>query len=171
MPDLALPKILDTPDFREAWEAFVHHRMHDCRPKCPLSDRAAAILLRKLCAYGPRKAADLLELAVMNGWRGVLFSDSPRPSGKSSDQIDREQRDEKQRQSGKLRERQNAEADVRGRLEAVKKLPPMERERLRLACVADADPKFRRRMGEADPCGGGWLTQLIYAKWVAEGGA
>lgn len=172
MPGLLLPQIpaaLDTPAFRQTWEAFVHHRKHDCRPRCPLSDRAAALLLRKLAPYGPLQACHLLEQSIIGGWRGVIFRDSPKP-GKSSDQLDREQRDAKQRQAANLRERERSEADARKRVETVKGLPTPTRERLHLACVAAAPEKWKQKMAAADPCGGGLLTQLIYAKWMTEGG-
>jgi hypothetical protein len=66
--DPPIPEILQTPEFLEAWKDYDEHR-HKIEPKkwTPLAKKKA---LNKLAKWGPAKAIEALNDAVINGWQG-----------------------------------------------------------------------------------------------------
>lgn len=67
-----IPKAIDTPEVREAWDAYVRDRLER---RHPVTLRAAELALAKLESWGPRKAAVALCRSVERGWRGVFDPD------------------------------------------------------------------------------------------------
>lgn len=64
-----IPKSLDTPAFRELWDAYIEHRKSK---RAKLTDRAIVLLFRKLEKWGVAAACLCLEDSISNGWTGVF---------------------------------------------------------------------------------------------------
>ena len=64
-----IPEILNTPDFREAWETFCQHRKEI---KKPFTKTSADAALKKLAAIGEARAITSLKHSTENGWQGIF---------------------------------------------------------------------------------------------------
>ncbi len=168
--NVALPEIpaaLATEPFRRVWEDFLHFRFIQKKRVTP---RAAELIFNDLKAWGEKKAIAALHQSIKNGWQGVF--EPKMPSAKSSNQLDQDQRVDKQRTAAVLRDRERRDAEKKKRIAVVAKLP---RERLEAArnWFASRQPNevARGAMLRADPLGGGTLTDLIYGELKARGEA
>lgn len=74
---VVIPASLDTPAFRENWEAYVADRK--ARHK-PVTDRAAKMAMDKMEPWGEAKAIAALRLSIERGWQGVFEPDPAFPS-------------------------------------------------------------------------------------------
>ncbi len=159
-----LPVELRTESFRSAWVRFQQHRKEIGKPLRPTG---AGALLDRLVPYGPVQAAELLDRAVVGGWQGVIFKDTPGPR-KSSNQLDQQQRIDKQRTAELIRERERHQEEKLKRIGTVATLSPERREKARTYFAAKQPNEVARRaMLKADPLGGGTLTDLIYQELKA----
>ena len=61
---------LDSPAFWEAWDGFIENRV---ALKCPLTEAAIKIILKKLNRWGAGKAVESLEQSTERSWRGVFL--------------------------------------------------------------------------------------------------
>lgn len=73
-----LPPTLDTPRFRDAFQAWKDHR---AAKKKPATQQAEAMALKKLEAMGEARAVAAIEHSVANGWDGI-FEPKPGDNGK-----------------------------------------------------------------------------------------
>jgi len=64
-----IPSGLDTPDFQEAWKAYLTHREEI---KKPLTPRAGDMLLRKLAGWGARRAVAAIQHSIAQSWQGIF---------------------------------------------------------------------------------------------------
>lgn len=71
--DVPLPETLNTPEFAVAWEKLFEHRKEIGKPMTKL---AAQQMLDLMEAEGVEGSIRKIELAIANGWRGVIFADS-----------------------------------------------------------------------------------------------
>jgi hypothetical protein len=67
--DVAIPRELDSPEFRAAWDAWLQHRREARKPATPTAQRQT---LAKLAAMGQVRAISALEHSTANGWTGVF---------------------------------------------------------------------------------------------------
>jgi hypothetical protein len=162
-----IPKALESPEFEEAWTRWQEHRKEIRHALKPTSGAAQ---LKKLEKFGLAKALASIEESISNGWQG-LFEPKPAAVSKirpTSAQLDAQQRQEKDRQQAALRERERARADAERRIQEVKSVAPHELERLRQACIRDANDFVKPKIQNEDPLGGGMLTTLIFARLQTE---
>lgn len=80
-PTPAIPKELDTPEFRRAWGRWERHR---AEMKKPLSDSTREAQLRKLSYFDPEAATAAVETSIEMGWMG-LFPKGPGGQPKAAD--------------------------------------------------------------------------------------
>lgn len=73
-----LPAVLDTPEFRAAWNDWEQHRREKKKPNTALSRKQQ---LKKLANYGPTKAIELIERAILKGWQGIVFPEEDNRNG------------------------------------------------------------------------------------------
>lgn len=78
---LIFPPALEMKSFREAWMAFIEYRQ---RLRAPMTIRIQNGILRKLNER-PGLAADLLDLIMERGWRGVEWSWYDKTKGRRED--------------------------------------------------------------------------------------
>jgi hypothetical protein len=64
-----IPESLDTPEFREAWDAFQQHRRE---MKKKLTPTAAKLQLQKLVTRGSDRASADIRYSISNGWQGIF---------------------------------------------------------------------------------------------------
>ncbi|QJX01250.1 hypothetical protein FTUN_8889 [Frigoriglobus tundricola] len=74
-----IPATLDTPEFREAWDAFIDHRAKKGK-KNALTLRAAHLQLQVATKLGPAVAVERINRAIMNGWLALEY-DRDRDNG------------------------------------------------------------------------------------------
>lgn len=58
--------------FAAVWAEYAAHRVEK---KKPMTDRAEGMLLKKLSHFTEKDAIEKIELAIANGWTGVVFPD------------------------------------------------------------------------------------------------
>ncbi len=66
---VSIPKTLDTPGFREAWDEWMRYRAE--RKLCrwvPMTQRKQ---LKRMEAMGVERAIDMIEWSIMQGWQGL----------------------------------------------------------------------------------------------------
>ncbi len=163
-PPPDLPAGLATDAFRRAWADFLQHRKEIGATLRPIGTKRA---LDKLAVWGEAKAIVAIEQSIANGWSG-LFEPRGVISKKTSAQLDKEQRADKQRASELLREKQRREEEIKKRIERVATIPleRLEAARKYFANLA-SNEVTKAALLKADPLGGGMLTDLIYAALVA----
>jgi hypothetical protein len=64
-----IPKTLDTPEFREAWDEWTQYRAE--RKLCrwvPMTQRKQ---LKRMAAMGVDRALEMIEWSIMQGWQGL----------------------------------------------------------------------------------------------------
>lgn len=85
--DPLIPESLQTPAFREAWLAFDDHR-RNLKPKA-WTAQAKKLALKRCEKWGPVKATEALDNAVINGWTGIFEpSDSSNHKSKPARALD-----------------------------------------------------------------------------------
>lgn len=70
-----IPASLDTPEFREAWAAFVQHRA-ESGARNKLTRTAAECRLKECERWGPERAARAIIYSIAQGWRGIYAEKS-----------------------------------------------------------------------------------------------
>ena len=74
-----LPPELDTPEFRKAWDEWLHYRKEKRKP---VSDLAASKQIQSLVAVGVVAAIAAIERSIANDWQGI-FPNGERQDGRS----------------------------------------------------------------------------------------
>lgn len=64
-----IPAELQTPDFQEAWKAYLTHRSEIRKPLTP---RAGDMLLRRLAGWGARRAVAAIHHSISQSWTGIF---------------------------------------------------------------------------------------------------
>lgn len=161
-----IPDSLRTKAFEESWGRWQQHRSEI---RHPLKPTMAKSQLAKLEKMGVANAVQSIEESISNGWQGLFEPKVKAPRAQlSPEQRDAQDRQVRERQLTSQREREIAAADAARRVEAVKALPPEERERLRQQCIEVADGLVRGKLERDDPLAGRMLTVLIYARMQTE---
>lgn len=79
---LALPGVLDTPDFRQAWiDWFAYRQEAKLKAWKPATVKAK---LAELVALGPNRATEAIRRSIANGWQGIFPSNEPPKSASSA---------------------------------------------------------------------------------------
>lgn len=78
-----LPRQLDTPEFREAWQDWLKYRAERRQGITPTTAKAQ---LAKLANAGPSSAVAMIHQSIENGWQG-LFEVRKRREDMTEDEI------------------------------------------------------------------------------------
>lgn len=76
-----IPAVLDTPDFRNAWEEWCQHRRESRKKHTPTSQRHQ---IAKLEQMGEARAVAAINFSIEKGWTGI-FEESGTGGGKRGD--------------------------------------------------------------------------------------
>lgn len=76
---LELPEGLNTPEIKEAWEAWIRHRQEAKSSATKVSQERT---IKKLLKMGPERALAALDHSISNNWLGIYEPDSSRNSAR-----------------------------------------------------------------------------------------
>ncbi len=78
----ALPKELDTPEFRETWADWIQHRKEINKP---MHSVQAKRLLKRLAKLGPEVSIEMMDYTMTQGWQGLRMPDGSSGNGDALD--------------------------------------------------------------------------------------
>ncbi len=78
----ALPKELDTPEFRETWADWIQHRKEINKPMHSVQARR---LLKRLAKLGVEVSIEMMDYTMTQGWQGLRMPDGSSGDGETLD--------------------------------------------------------------------------------------